>query len=93
MFDGAVEGTGRKLEAFFETAAKVPGFVQGTYEYGEKGLTSHSVLFGRVWTVQITNSGLHSMVFAPIRGVKPQSKSFESFLHATLHWCRRCACC
>jgi hypothetical protein len=65
MFDGAAEGGGRKLEAFFETAAKVPGF-QNAHEYCEKGLASNSILFGGNWTVQVTNSWLHSMMFAPI---------------------------
>jgi len=54
MFDGAVEGGGRKLGAFFETAAKVAGF-QGADEHGEERLASHSILFGRNWAVQVTD--------------------------------------
>jgi len=57
MFDSVVEGTGRKLGAFFEAAAKLP-VLQYMYKYCEERPPSHSVLFSRNWAVQITPRAL-----------------------------------
>lgn len=83
VLESALKVSTRKSAALLKAATKPPE-LQDANEHREKGLPSHPVLLCRLRAVGIADAGLHFMVLTPLRGVSPQLKKLESFLHGIL---------
>ena len=83
VLKSALKVSTRKSAALLKAAAEPPD-LQDANEHREKGLPSHPILLGHFRAVGIADAGFHFLGLTPLRGVSPQLKKFESFLHGLL---------